>query len=226
MKKTLCILVAAAFIFSSAAAQAATVDELMTGMGHKAWRGIINLVTGWVEIPAQIVKGYQRGIGADQNNKVGGAIVGIFTGVVHASGRTLSGAGDIVSFWAADPESNEGIGLPLEAEYAWGEGEPYNLFDPSFGEATAAPILKKFGRGIGNTLFGFAEVPGQIAKGIEAKALDLGIFKGLWYSISREIDGCFDLVTFLLPGPVETKALPFDEKWPWSAIGDKLQVKG
>ena len=36
-------------------------------------------------------------------------------------GRTMSGAGDVVGFWAADPKSNDGVGIPLNAEYAWEE---------------------------------------------------------------------------------------------------------
>ena len=222
MKKTLCILVAAVFLFS-AAAQAATTEELMTGMGHKLWRGAVNVLTGWVELPAQIVKGYNRGFAGDENNKAMGGFFGIFTGVWHAAGRTISGAAELAGFWAADPESNEGIGVPLDAEYAWEEGTHYNLCDPNFQEGTLAPMGHKLSRGLGNGLAGFLELPGQIMKGIKGKAPDLGIVKGLWYWYSREIDGCYDIVTFLLPGPGDTKALPFDEKWPWSAFGDSMK---
>jgi len=71
--------------------------------------------------------------------------------------------------------------------------------------------------------FGVVEVPGQIVKGVKAGAPDLGIIKGLWYWFSREIDGVYDVVTCLVPNPEDTKALPFDEKWPWSALGDSVK---
>jgi putative exosortase-associated protein (TIGR04073 family) len=215
-KVTICILVAAAFLVSSVGASyAAGPEELFSGMGKKLVRGVVNTVTGWVEIPAQICYGYK-------NDSFGGAFVGIFSGIWRGLGRTVSGAGDIVGFWAADPKSNDGIGVPLNAEYAWEEGEKYDLTKPSFGEATLAPMGNKLGRGLGNSLLGFLELPGQIFKGLKLHAPDLGIVKGLWYWYSRQIDGTVDVVSFMFPNPKDTKALAFDEKWPWSALGDTL----
>ena len=223
-KSILCICLAAAILAVSVpTAQAATPEQLFTGMGHKLLRGAINTLTGWVEFPVQINKGFKRGFAGNENNKVCGTIGGIFAGVWHTVGRTLSGVGDIAGFWAADPASNENVGIPLDAEYAWEEGTGYDLYKPNFGEATVQPIANKLGRGFGNALFGFVEFPGQIVKGIKNGAPDLGIVKGLWYWYSREIDGTFDICTFPLPNPKDTKALPFDEKWPWSALGDSMQ---
>jgi putative exosortase-associated protein (TIGR04073 family) len=162
------------------------------------------------------VKGYQK-------TSFSGAFVGIFTGVWHGLGRTASGFYDMAGFWAADPKSNDGVGIPLDAEYAWQEGEHHSLTSPKVVDATVAPMGNKLMRGVGNTLFGFAEFPGQIWKGVREHAFDLGIGKGLWYWFSREVDGVYDAATFIVPNPKDTKGLAYDEKWPWSALGDSMK---
>lgn len=221
-KRLICILAAISILLYGSAAHANT-EELLSGIGKKLMRGVVNVFTGWVEIPAQTFKGYESGLNGDGKNKIGGAVVGIFTGVWHGAGRTISGMGDLAGFWAADPESNEGVGVPLDGKYAWEEGTPYNLSDPNFTEATLKPIGSKFVRGVANGVLGFAEVPGQIVKGAKEGAPDLGIIKGLWYWFSREVDGAYDIITCLLPNPKDTEALKFDEKWPWSALGDSFK---
>jgi putative exosortase-associated protein (TIGR04073 family) len=225
MKKMSSIIVAALFLFAAVPAFAADAPkELVDGMGAKAFRGGVNTLTGWVEIPMQISKGYEK------DSFIGG-FVGIFTGVWHAAGRTISGAFELAGFWSADLESNDGMGVSLDAEYAWEKGEKASLTDPSVEKATLNPMGMKLMRGIGNTVCGVAELPGQILKAVhtpatEIKIPDAGIVKGLWYMVSREIVGAGDLATFYMPGPVDTKAMKFDEKWPWSALGTELQVKG
>ncbi|MCX5680487.1 MAG: exosortase system-associated protein, TIGR04073 family [Candidatus Omnitrophica bacterium] len=217
IKGMLCILLIAALVVSAAGVSyAAGAEELFSGMGKKLVRGVVNTVTGWVEIPTQIYYGYK-------SENFGGAFVGIFSGIWHGIGRTVSGAGDVVGFWAADPKSNDGVGIPLNAEYAWEEGTKYDLMKPSFGEATLTPMGNKLGRGLGNSLLGFVELPGQVLKGLKLHAPDLGVVKGLWYWYSRQIDGAVDVASFLFPNPKDTKALAFDEKWPWSALGDTLK---
>lgn len=215
-KRVLCVIMAASLIVASAVpASAAGAEELFCGMGQKFVRGVVNTFTGWVEIPAQVYYGYK-------NDSFGGAFVGIFSGIWRGVGRTISGAGDVVGFWAADPASNAGVGIPLNAEYAWEEPVKYDLTNPSFAEATLNPIGSKLGRGLGNSFFGFVELPGQIMKGLKLHAPDLGIVKGFWYWYSRQIDGAVDVAGCLFPNPKDTKALKFDEKWPWSALGDTL----
>ena len=221
MKKVLSAMIVIMFLFS-ASIVFADGEELLKGMGDKAYRGVVNIFTGWVEIPAQIAKGYKYGWMGEENDGVIGAFGGIFAGIGSAAGRTISGMGELAGFWAADPESNEGVGIPLDAEYAWEEGTPYNMVDPNFEEATFKPILNKLGRGLGNALFGVAEVPGQIMKGVEEKAWDLGIVKGLWYWFSREVDGVWDICSFFLPGHRDTKGMAFDEKWPWTAMAERM----
>ena len=220
MKKVLCLMIAASFILASSVAFANT-EDLAEGMGNKALTGIVNIFTGWIEIPNQIAKGYKYGWMGKYNTGVVGAVGGIFAGVGSATGRTISGMGQVAGFWAADPESNEGVGIPLDAKYAWEEGTHYDMTDPSFTEATTKPVLNKLGRGLGNFFFGIAEVPGQIMIGIEEKAWDAGLFKGIWYFLSREVDGAWDICTFFLPGPRDNEAVAFDQKWAWSAMGDR-----
>jgi putative exosortase-associated protein (TIGR04073 family) len=187
-------------------------EELVGGMGKKFVRGVTNVFTGWVEIPVQISKGYNKAC-------FGGACVGICTGVWHFVGRTASGFGDMAGFWAADPASNENVGIPLDAEYAWECGTHYNLMNPNFGTATMVPMGNKLVRGLNNACFGFLEVPGQLVKGMRAKACDGGSGKALWYWFSREMDGVYDVATFLLPNPKDTMRMKFDEQWPWTALG-------
>jgi putative exosortase-associated protein (TIGR04073 family) len=222
-KRLLVVCVVVCMVLGSAVSCYASAQGLAEGMGAKLLRGVVNTLTGWVEIPARIAQGYNDGIGGDKNNKVGGAFAGIFLGIWNGVGRTVSGAGDVVGFWAADPKSNENTGIPLETEYAWESATPYYLSSPNFGEATIVPMGNKLGGGLGNGFLGFVELPGQIMKGLKLHAPDLGIIKGLWYWYSREIDGICDIVSFILPNPKDTKALAFDEKWPWSALGDTLK---
>jgi putative exosortase-associated protein (TIGR04073 family) len=221
-KQLLGLFVAAIFLLFSTTSHAAS-DELFSGMGEKLWRGIVNTFTGWIEFPAQIIKGYDEGFLGDEDNKIVGALAGIFDGIGHSAGRTLYGVADIVGFWAASPEDNEGVGISLDAEYAWEEGSPYDLFDPDFGEATIRPIGQKLFRGLSNGLLGFVELPGQILKGVSEGAPDLGIFKGLWYWYSREVAGLTDIGTIILPNPPDTKGLAFDEEYPWDAFVDAVE---
>ncbi len=197
----------------------ATGERLVGGMGNKFVRGIVNTFTGWIEIPAQIVKGYNTSTG----DKLAGATIGIFKGVWHGVGRTISGVGEMASFWAADPDTNEGVGVPLDADYAWQTGVPYDMAKPSVTEATFYPIGNKLMRGAGNALLGFCEFPGQIAKGTKLKSWDIGIIKGLWYWFSREVDGIYDIMSFPLPNPRDTMGLAFDEKWPWDALTESVK---
>ena len=204
------VLVMLVLAFSVSTVYAATCGEWVSGMGYKFFRGFLNAGTGWWEIPAQIGKGYNSG-------KFPGAFMGIFTGIWHATGRTLSGACDMAGFWTADPKDNDNVGIPLDDEYSWKEGVSYDMC-----KSGIAPIGNKLGRGLGNALFGLCEIPGQVAKGFKNHAADGGIGKGIWYALSREMDGVCDLATFLFPNPKDTKALPFDEEWAWTACNENM----
>ena len=222
MKKVVGALIAVLFLAAATTSHAAS-DDLVDGMANKLIRGVVNTFTGWVEFPAQIIKGYNEGFMDDEDNKVGGVLVGIFQGIGHSAGRTISGIAELTTFWAANPEDQEGVGLPLDAEYAWEEGEPYNAFDPDIQEGLLMPIGNKLVKGLGNIFLGVAEVPGQIMKGVDEGAPDLGSVKGIWYFLSREAQGAADIATVILPAPADTKGLAFDEEWPWDALADNMQ---
>ena len=222
-KKFSIVLVAAVFLTAASAAYAVTTDELVDGMAKKAWRGAVNTFTGWVELPAQVIKGYNEGFMGDEGNKILGVVAGIFDGFGHSAGRTLYGVTELFGFWAANPVDNEGAGLPLDAEYAWEEGEPYDAFDPNLMEGALKPVGTKLVRGLANGVLGIAELPGQITKGIQEGAPDLGIVKGLWYWMSRGVNGLSDVWTVLLPNPVDQKGVAFDEEWPWDALVESVQ---
>jgi len=202
-------------------AEAASVDPI-EGMTRKLARGLMDTFTGWVEIPAQIGKGYRRGFMDNENRKLLGAAAGVFEGLAHALGRTVSGISEVATFWLVNPMHNEGVGLPLDADYAWREGEDYDYFYPGFTEATIMPMGRKFKRGFANAFAGFAEVPGQIMKGASEGAMDLGVCKALWFWLSREMSGLRDMLTAPLPGHIDERGMAFDEEWPWDTLVTEL----
>lgn len=221
VKKLVCILIAGMLIIFGANAYAAT-DDLLPAMGAKALRGIVNACTGWTEVPMQVVKGWNRGFITDEKNKLAGAVCGVVAGACYAVGRTVSGVCDLVGFWLPDNANNESMGIKLDAEYAWEEGAPYDLWKPNLGEATFKPMGNKLVRGAGNLLCGIAEVPGQIIKGSKEDALLMGIVKGFWFFFGREVNGACEMLTFCVPGPEDTKGYPFEEAYAWSALGDSF----
>ena len=54
MSKVLTIAVAILFVVSFASTSFADAQEVTKGMGHKLYRGIGNVSTGWVELPKAI----------------------------------------------------------------------------------------------------------------------------------------------------------------------------
>ncbi len=214
MRKGLIVFVVAAVFLGLTQSAFAASDNLFDGMKAKLWRGLVNTFTGWVEIPVQIGKGYNEGFILDRDNKAFGAVQGLVEGLGHAAGRTGSGLVDLLAFWAANPESNEGVGIPLDAELAWEEGVSYDVIDPNFGEAGIKPMEKKLMRGVSNAFLGILEVPGQMKK----VNLVAGFFKGVWAFFSREIYGFKDIATFFLPTPADEVGIAFDEENPWDGF--------
>jgi len=77
------------FCIMSASAQP---QDYPTKAGEKLATGVANAVTGVVEIPKTMaVTGHEKGA-------TYGLTTGFFTGIVHAIGRSLSGALDIATF--------------------------------------------------------------------------------------------------------------------------------
>lgn len=88
MLKTLMIL--SALLFFSP--QAALAHSYAEGVGDKLAHGLANTVTGIGEIPKNII------INTNEKGAAYGVPVGLATGLVHALGRTLTGAVDLVTF--------------------------------------------------------------------------------------------------------------------------------
>jgi putative exosortase-associated protein (TIGR04073 family) len=74
-----------------------TPQELVDAMATKGVRGGINALTGWVELPKQIyVTTKESGWGK-------GLLVGPFKGIGMTLVRTLSGLGEVATFYLAYP---------------------------------------------------------------------------------------------------------------------------
>ena len=102
MLKSLLIL-SVLFFFSPHVTMA---HEYPTKIGEKLGNGVANIVTGFVEIPkTMIITSRSDGIAYGMTN-------GFFVGLVHAVGRTVSGAIDVATFMVPT--------TPLvEADYIW-----------------------------------------------------------------------------------------------------------
>lgn len=89
-------------------------QEVVAGMSNKFVRGVANVATGWMEFPKQIVITF----------KDDGIAKGIFVGPLKGVGmtlvRTVSGVGEIVTFFHPFPGFYEPY---FEPEYVW-EKEP------------------------------------------------------------------------------------------------------
>lgn len=196
----------------------ASAESAAAGMADKFAVGTVNLLTGWLEVPAQTLKGANRGIEGIENKPTthsAGTVYGMIRGVSHGAGRTLSGAGDMVGFWAADYSSNDGYGQALDAEYAWDEGTYHSLTKPDLAEGLK-PIPMKAMRGIENAVLSPLAIPSHVMIGGKESAGDagLGLFKGTWHGLSRLYDGAMDIGTFALPNPEGTVGLKFDQDKP------------
>jgi putative exosortase-associated protein (TIGR04073 family) len=196
--------------------------DVVEGMGKKLVRGVVNTVTGVVELPVQTIKGYKSGVGFIKNetgSKTVGTVLGFFRGIGHAAGRTAHGVVDVVGFWAANPESNDGVGIPLDAEYAWEEGTRYSIMKPTLKEGLM-PYPRKLVRGLGDSFLGILELPGQVLKGVRddgVAGLPMGLVKGVWFSSSRVVSGA-DAVLFLAPNPEDQLGYVFEQAWPWESL--------
>lgn len=217
MKKLGCLLV---FVFALSSPVYAAPDSIGSGMAHKAVRGAVNLVTGIVEVPMQIYKGYDKGFPMIKNtagSKTVGTILGFFRGFGHAAGRMTWGGLELFGFWTANPVDNIGVGVPLDAEYAWQEGVQHSYFKPTLKEGLK-PIPMKLGHGISDGLLGVLEVPSQIKIGIDEGNVAKGIGKGVWFWWSRMWYGFGNIYTCLVPNPADNPGYAYNGEWPWSGL--------
>ena len=200
-------------------------EEVVEGMKKKAIRGAVDLVTGIVELPMQICKGYNNGFGPIENeagSKTVGTILGIFRGFGHTGGRFVSGGKELFGFWTANPADSYNVGVPFDAQYSWEEGSQYSYFDPSFSEGIL-PVGRKLAHGLSDAWVGIAELPGQIMKGNSDGDIVLGIGKGIWYTLSRQVNGFTGVLGCLVPNHPDELGRPYGGDWPWSDLMDELE---
>lgn len=80
-------------------AQAQTEDSYAVNAAQKLGRGLINVATGWVEIPKNIIN-------TTRDSNVGiGLTWGLVKGIGNTLGRTLVGAGELATFFIPFPET-------------------------------------------------------------------------------------------------------------------------
>src|SRR5512133_513282 len=96
------LLLSGAFAANGNAENFRTVDnsspqDIVDGMATKGVRGAANLLMGWVEFPKQI---YVTG---QESDWLRGAVIGPFKGIGMTVVRTVSGAGELLTFFLAYP---------------------------------------------------------------------------------------------------------------------------
>lgn len=93
--KTTLILLSLLFSVSQVhASEEITPNIYMNRAGTKILSGVINVATGWLELPKNISLWNQK-----EENILQGTAGGILWGIVHTASRTASGAIDLVTFW-------------------------------------------------------------------------------------------------------------------------------
>ena len=214
MKKTLISIIVVAMFFVSFASYAQEAPNYARSSIDKAQRGLTNVLTGWLELPFQVHKGYKNGA-RDGELKLLGGLFGVVRGITHGLGRTATGAYQLVTFILPNPKSNEGVGLPLDGHYAWDEGEQYSI-----PEEGVSPIGKKAMRGLSNTFLGALDGPGQFIKGMKNDKPWVGLANSIIFPVSRVLSGVYDISTALLPGSQESYGYPLEEKNAWDAFPD------
>ena len=202
---------------------AAVEDSYVCGMTEKGAHGLASVVTGWVEFPMQIKKGYDRGVpsvAAPAASRSLSTLAGIGRGVTHTLGRTVWGAWELVTFWAPDHTSNADLLLLQDSAYAWQKGTMQPFACPGWRDGFERLGLR-LERGIDDFVGGFLEVPGQIKKADAAGNFWPGIPMGFYCMAARLVDGFGNIVLVGLPGPVDNLMVPFEEVKAWDAWDGK-----
>jgi putative exosortase-associated protein (TIGR04073 family) len=75
----------------------ASAQDIVDGMATKGVRGAANIALGWVEFPKQI---YVTGA---KDGWLRGAVIGPLKGIGMTVVRTVSGAGELLTFFVAYP---------------------------------------------------------------------------------------------------------------------------
>ncbi|CAN5283535.1 hypothetical protein BH09SUM1_BH09SUM1_15500 [soil metagenome] len=110
---------------------------------HKLGRGIVNVLTGWVEIPKNIAKEWRR------TDPFTGTVVGLIKGLGWGIARTFAGFYEVISFPFPVPRNYEAIMQPeFVLPTVWGERLPLyrDEFIGSSGSTGAVNSAVDYGR--------------------------------------------------------------------------------
>lgn len=86
-----------AFAGTTRGIESASAQEVVDGMANKFARGVANTATGWLEFPKQISMTWR------EEGPARGMLVGPLKGVGMTIARTVSGAGEAMTFFIAWP---------------------------------------------------------------------------------------------------------------------------
>ncbi|WP_298271844.1 exosortase system-associated protein, TIGR04073 family [Geobacter sp.] len=87
-----------------------SAQEVVDGMANKFSRGVANTATGWLELPKQIYVTWQ------ESGPTKGILLGPLKGVGMTVVRTLSGVGELATFFVAWPGFYDPY---LDPPYVW-----------------------------------------------------------------------------------------------------------
>ena len=91
------------------------IDKIFTKLG----RGVVNVLTGWIEVPRNIAKEWRR------TDPFTGTVIGLFRGFGWAVARTFAGFYEVISVPFPVPRNYEPV---MQPEYilptVWGERLP------------------------------------------------------------------------------------------------------
>jgi len=198
----------------------AAEDVLVDGMGEKGTHGLVNIATGWMELPMQVYKGYHGGIGGIEHPEVGrplGAVAGALRGAGHTIGRTAWGVVQLGGFWTRNPTDNADLLQLYDSEYAWETGVKKPIGCPKV-EDGMERVGHRIERGYRNLFAGLGEIPGQARKAHDQSLFLFGVPKGVWYASSRLVYGAGDIVLSPFPSDDINRNVPFEEVEPWDAV--------
>ena len=84
------------FLFSSQAkaSEEITAEVYFSRASTKILSGVVNVATGWMELPKNIIVWSQK-----DDSVLVGVPEGVLWGIIHTASRTGSGALDLATFW-------------------------------------------------------------------------------------------------------------------------------
>ena len=172
---------------------------------QKGLRGVINLSTCWLEIPVQTTRGIRQGAAngetAGVGNKLCGGIFGLSRGVFHGTGRLITGASELVGFWAIDPSSNKGYGTNYDSKFVYQLNVKPSPMDLS---SASERMGNKAFRGVSNAVVIPEDFFRYTSRQVCEEKPVSGLSKGIWASSSSLWNSATDIISFPFPNHPDT----------------------